>query len=151
MKKNHLLTHQCKVKSLLVLSVILSSLFISSCNKYEEGPAISLRTKTERVHNNWKIAQALKDGQDVTQSYYKYELDLSKDGGATLSTNYDFAGLNYQFVTSGEWVFVSNKEKLSFDFDKNSEDGVYTILKLKEDEMWLRQDANNLELHYVTR
>jgi hypothetical protein len=151
MKNSKNLIFKSKKNNSLFFSLFLSSLFLTSCNKYEEGPKFSLRTKTERVHNNWKISYAKEDGADVTSSYHRYELDLEKDGDAALSTNYDFAGVNYQYVTNGKWSFISDKEKLSFDFDNNDADGIYTILKLKEDEMWLSEDGKDIVLHFVTR
>jgi hypothetical protein len=131
------------------LTIVL--LFGASCKKYEEGPAFSLKSKTERVANSWKVAQAFEDGKDVTADYNKYELDLTKTGSARLSAKYKFAGLNYQFETDGTWSFVSDKEKIAFNFNADEADAVYTILKLKEDEMWLREDGEDFEIHLVPR
>jgi len=76
--------------SLSILLIAFSAITFTSCEDYPEGPAISLISKTNRVANNWRVAQALNDGVDV-------------------------------------------------------------ILKLKEDEMWLKQDGGTTEIHYVTR
>jgi hypothetical protein len=137
---------------IILLSIATAILItINGCKKYPEGPVISLRTKTERVANNWKVAQALDNGNDVTSDYIKYELALTKTGSASLTAKYKILGIDFDYTTDGTWVFASNKEKISFDFDNNSSDGVYKILKLKEDEMWLKEDAGNVELHLVTR
>lgn len=139
-----------KVKSIVVA---FASIFITmtSCQKYEDGPAISLRTKTERVANDWKINSATENNQDVTGDYNKYELNLTKGGEATLTADYSFAGVSYQYTTEGTWSFASDKEKIAFNFDNDDADGIYEILKLKEDEMWLKEDGESLELHFVTR
>jgi hypothetical protein len=47
--------------------------------------------------------------------------------------------------------FLSDKEKISFDFANDDADGVYEILKLKEDEMWLKEDRGSKEFHFVPR
>lgn len=133
---------------LIALVVILSA---TSCSKYPDGPMFSLRTKTERVTNNWKVAQALDNGVDETADYTKYELDLAKDGGATLAAKYVTFGVTYEFVTVGTWSFVDDKNKISFVLDNDDANGVYQILKLQEDEMWLKKDQGTIELHYVTR
>lgn len=127
------------------------TLLIASCKKYEEGPALSLRSKTERVANSWRIAQALDNGNDVTSQYNKFELDLTKGGSATLSAEYTFFNSELKYITDGTWVFVSNKEKISLNFENDDADGVYTILKLKEKEMWVKKDGDTVELHLVPR
>lgn len=132
---------------LLAFSVILISM--TACQKYEDGPAISLRSKSERVANDWKINQATDSGKDVSSDYKRYELNLTKDGGATLSADYNFGGFTYQYVTNGNWSFSNDKEKINFDFENNDADGIYRILKLKEDEMWLFDESDELELHFV--
>ena len=139
-------------KGKILLSAI-GILLISStgCQKYPEGPLLSIHSKTERVANDWKVAQALDNGNDVTTDYNEYELNLSKSGGATLSAKYVVLGSTLEFVTDGKWAFVNNKEKLSFDFENNAGDGIYRILKLKEDEMWLKQDDGSVELHFVSK
>ncbi len=139
-----------KKGKILILAVIMSFSFVG-CNKYPDGPAVSLRTKTERVANSWKVAQALENGNDVTSDYNQFDLDLSKKGEAKLSANFTVFGADYQYTTSGSWSFVNTKESISFDFENDDADGVYTILKLKEDEMWLKRNGDNVELHFVSR
>lgn len=138
-----------KTKKILLSVLSIAVLSVTACKKYQEGPVISLHSKTERVANNWKVGQALDKGNDVTSSYTKYDLDLAKNGSASLTAKYKFLGSDYAFTTKGTWVFVSNKDKISFDFDNNDADGVYQILKLKENEMWLKSDGGTLELHFV--
>jgi hypothetical protein len=138
-----------RIKILAVLLILLAG--IGACKKYEDGPAFSLRSKAARVANNWKIAEALDNGNNVTSDYNKYELDLTKDGHAELSIDYNFFGGNLKYTTSGTWTFVSEKEKISFDYENDQADNVYKILKLKEKEMWLKEDTGTLELHLVPR
>jgi hypothetical protein len=134
---------------LLPMLVILVS--ITACKKYEEGPAVSLRSKKERVENKWKIAQALDNGKDVTNDYNQYDLDLTSGGAATLTAKYAIGAGTFEYTTEGNWSFVSDKENISFDFDNNDADGVYKILMLKEKEMWLRDVDGSPELHFVER
>lgn len=140
-----------KTKQILLSSIAIMMLSIIGCKKYPDGPEYSLLTKKERVANDWKIAQVYDNGKDVTSDYSKYELSLRKSGAATLSAKFVILGSNFEYVTEGTWAFVSDKAKLSFDFDNNNADKVYQILKLKEDEMWLKEDAGTLEIHYVTK
>ena len=139
-----------KVKFLLSITTILLLTFYG-CKKYPEGPSVSLRSRTERVANNWKVGQVLDKGKDVTSRYNKYELTTTESGIAKLTVKYDIFGTAFEYATTGTWVFVSNQEKLSFDFNNDNADGVYQILKLEEQEMWLKEDGGSLELHYVPR
>ena len=140
-----------QVKFFLSAALVVILISVTGCQKYPEGPLVSLRTKTERVANQWKVAQALDNGSDVTSSYNMFELRLTKKGGATLSIKYTALGATLEYTTEGQWSFVNNKEKISFDYDNNDADRVYRILKLEEEEMWLKEDNGNIELHFVSK
>lgn len=141
-----------KSKIAMFFSVIAIALFaFTSCDTYPEGPLISLVSKTDRVANNWKVAQAFDNGTDVTADFNQYELNLAKNGIAELTAKYVFLGVNFDYTTNGTWSFVSDSEKISFNYENNSADGVYQILKLKTNEMWLKEDGGTLELHCVTQ
>lgn len=139
------------MKTLRLIMAVTGLFTFTMCNKYDEGPMLSLRSKTERVANNWKVAQAIEDGKDVTGDYNKYELDLTKTGNARLSAEYKFVRVSYKFETDGTWSFVNDKENISFNYKNDDADAVYRILKLHEDEMWLRKDGTTLEFHLVPR
>ena len=139
-------------KGTLIFAVVAILVIVASCKKYPEGPWLSLRSKAERVANNWKIAEALNNsGSDITTDYNEYELDLSRSGSASLLAKYSFFGTDFNYSTSGTWVFVDDKDKISFDFENNAADGVYSIRRLEEKEMWLRKDDNSVEFHFVPR
>ncbi len=50
----------------LVAAVAL--LFVASCSKFEDGPAISLRSKENRLIGNWRLTKWTEKGVDVTDS-----------------------------------------------------------------------------------
>ncbi len=122
---------------------------ITSCKKYEEGPGFSLISKKERVANTWKIEKAMNDGEDVTDEYDQYELFLSKDGDSKIVANYSFGDFTAEFETDGTWMFDDNKETLVTDYENDDADMRYQILKLKEDELWLREEGRETELHLM--
>lgn len=130
-------------------TAILLLVTMVGCKKYEEGPLLSLRSKNERVANSWRVGQALENGIDVTDQYHKFDYEISKEGKVTLNANYTILGADYIYVTSGDWAFLNNKEKISFDFDGSDHSTEYTILKLKEEEMWLVSDDSELEMHFI--
>lgn len=128
---------------LVMITITLST----GCGKYEDGPEFSLRSKKERIANTWRIESATDGGNDVTSSFTAYVLQMNKDGDATLTANYALGDVTFQFATAGTWDLTNNNEDLQLDFENNDADATYNILRLKEDELWLREKGGDLELH----
>jgi hypothetical protein len=129
------------MKKLLSIFFIGTLLLVSACGKYEEGPSFSLRSKKARVANDWAIAYAydFDEQKETTAEYQNKTWEFTKEG--------EFIERKSDIVDeAGKWDFISDKEELAIsigtDIDK------YTIIRLKENEMWLK-DAEE-ELHLVT-
>ena len=71
------------MKSLALLS-LFAIIFLSSCNKYSEGPNFSLLTRKARITNDWVLESYTKDGTDLYDASYEMNLSIEKDG--TFST-----------------------------------------------------------------
>ena len=127
------------------------TLLATSCKKYDDGPMFSLRSKTERISNTWRVDKASNGGNDVTSSFDQYELQLLSNGDATLAALYSLGSLSFEFETTGTWSFEDSKEDLRLDFENDAADRTYEILRLKEDELWLQDNGGGLELHLVSR
>jgi hypothetical protein len=123
----------------------------SSCKKYEEGPIVSVRSKEERVANTWVIEKAYDNGNDVTSDYDQYDLMMDKDQNAKLTSNYKSGNVTFSFSTEGVWSFENNKNDLRLDFDDDDADRVYEILRLKEEELWLKEKGGEQELHLKSK
>lgn len=139
------------MKNLKIAAAVLATVVLASCNKYEEGPAVSLRTKKARVENTWKIGQALRNGDDVTSDYDEYTLRLTKDGDANLAALYTAGNFSYETETDGTWEFKNSKENIFLNFTDDDFDREYQILKLENDDMWIREIGGEDELHLVTK
>lgn len=137
--------------TILTLAVGLSGM-LSSC-KYEEGPFLSLKSRTERVSNTWQVESATDvDGNDKTSDYDGITWTLDTEGNFTV--NGDLAGIPYSY--SGNWEFSDSDANIritysytvlgvSFSVDDESE-----ILKLKEEEVWIKDlDDDRIELHLI--
>ena len=131
----------------LSIPILALTLSITSCKKYEEGPMISLRSKKERMANTWKVVKATDDGKDITSSYDQYDLQMLTDGDASIAAIYTIGDISFEFETNGTWDFNDNKEELELDMENDKADLAYNILKLKEDELWLREKGTAVELH----
>lgn len=124
-----------------------ATFILTSCNKYEDGPAFSLRSKTARIANTWQVDKAYEDAEDVTDQYDQYELQMFSNGDARLAALYTFGDFTFEFETDGTWEFENNAEDLALDFDNDDADRTYEILRLKEDELWLKAKGGSTELH----
>lgn len=137
-----------KANAIKILSLFLITTgLIEGCRKYEDGPAISLIPKKERVANTWVVEKALADNMDVTGDYDHYEIYLTNDGDAELTAQYTVFGIHYITDTDGTWQFTNNQSNIQFNYEDDSQDAEYQILKLTEKEFWLRQVGQELELH----
>jgi len=113
-----------------------------SCSKYDDGPWISLRGKQNRLVNTWQYSLVLRNGVNVT------------DGKVQGSPNYNESSIGFneedrftEILTvnstaaqhDGDWSFDEDKATLQLTFDDGSEARNLTILKLKNDELWLQE------------
>ena len=134
-----------KIKTfiLIIITTALLIPFNQGCGKYEEGPSISLRTKTSRLKGIWDI----KDYTNFDFSFIdNWTFEFEKEGGFT-SIKELVAG-NTETM-KGEWEFVSDKEAIGINWEDEGEADVeYTIIMLKDKEMILK-DASENEINLV--
>ncbi|MBK9287667.1 MAG: hypothetical protein IPN38_08260 [Flavobacteriales bacterium] len=130
-----------------ILAISALGTLSTGCGKYEDGPDFSLRSRASRIANTWKVESARKGGDDVTSSFTQYELNMTKDGDATLTANYELGDVTFEYATNGTWDLENKDEDLKLDFENNDADETYNILRLKEEELWLREKGGDLELH----
>lgn len=118
------------MRKIMTLAAALFAMALFTGCKYEEGPAISLRSKTSRVANVWRVEKVLKNGTDVTGDYDSYEETYEKDGDYSLKI-----GGTFSIETSGKWEFQNKHEEIRI-YDAGAADRTTYILRLKENEFW---------------
>jgi hypothetical protein len=130
-----------------VLSLILLGGFlfagISGCKKYEDGPLISLTSRTERVSNTWKVDNYKINGDDFTSLVSGYTETFTKAG------NYSYTwGL---FSGTGSWAFKNNYAEIQLTGIENQSSQTLVILKLEEKQFWYyyMDGDDKKELHLV--
>ena len=136
-----------KGKTLAVI-VLLSALtlpIIHSCKKYEEGPTLSIRTRAERVANNWKVENYKINGDDFTSLVSGYTESFTKKG----AYSYSWGILG----GSGTWKFQNKDEEIKLSGDDGQSSRTLIILKLEEKAFWYYyMDGNDKnELHLVAK
>jgi hypothetical protein len=121
----------------------------NSCKKYEEGPTISLRSKTARVSNVWKIEKYLENGTDKTTNFTNsnYTVTLTEDGNYSYS--YTFGSSNV--TGSGKWEFQNKDTEIKISGINGVPSQTLIILRLKESEFWYyHMDGNDKdEFHLI--
>jgi len=130
--------------SLILLVGILAPI-LQSCSKYEEGPMISLRTRTERLANIWKVDNYKVDGTDYTSIVSNYTETFSNSG----AYSYDWGILG----GSGTWAFQNKDLEVKLTGDENQTSRVLFILKLEEKTLWYYyiEDDKRHEYHLTQK
>jgi hypothetical protein len=152
------------MKKFLIFIFTTSILLFSQCKKYPEGPSFSLRTKTERISNTWKLNQLLVNNVDSTAQYSSilkdYTVIINKSGSYSISYYVSLPPFgNFTNTENGNWSFSSNKKEInltpvSITLGTLPAANSWQILKLYEKELWLKDIDNNgkiTELHLLPK
>ncbi len=143
------------MKTLFAFILLIGTLLFTECKKYPEGPALSLRTKKERIANTWKLSKYIENSVDLTSNFNsiftQFSFYASKDGHYTISRQYQSF---FNTTESGTWTLSSNKKDFTLNPSSISAGtlpnySTWQILKLYEKEFWLRTlDANGKLIEY---
>lgn len=127
----------------LLSAIIISSTFFYSC-KYEEGPALSLRTKKYRMTGTWKVEKITKKDGDLftpdNNNSIRYSFNKSGTGDYILKV---FGITTTQLL---DWEFANSKKNLKITYENG--DVVNTeILRLTNEQLIvLTKDGDRWEL-----
>lgn len=134
-----------KIFASALLLVLAFTVVIPACKKYEEGPGISLRSKKERVANEWKYERVLAgDGAEQSPDYEGMLLTIKND--------FTFSGYDHQeSINEGTWKFGEKKKNIILQNNSGVEDQ-WLILRLTENEFWVldsKEDGSTSEYHFI--
>ena len=133
-----------KLLAFLLLATIVMVGF-NACKKYEDGPYLSLRSKHNRVVNEWKLNKATNEGIDVTSQFQEYYFTFNDDNTYTY---------NRKLVKeTGTWDFDDDKLNIVLTPAGSSTTESYKIIRLKNDELTLDQTVGSqtTRYYYVTK
>jgi hypothetical protein len=153
-----------------LLFILAIPLLLASCNKYEDGPAISFRSAEKRLCGKWRVSHLLYNEKDITVAYYASHFDLYPFNiYADWSRSYFISITHTDGNIIARSALTLNKKKnvmtfglipedtyksISLDvftiIPHLSENNNWTILRLKNNEFWIRTDfeTNNFEIHF---
>lgn len=123
-------------KLVAFLAAIVLMVSVNSCKKYEDGPLLSLRSKTARIVNEWVIDKVMTNGVDVTANY-------PDDYLLTINDDLTYTMLGNAVTQEGTWAFDEKKESIIFTLTSSGMEYLYTIKRLKNKELTLVQDINS--------
>lgn len=119
-----------------LIPALLVLLITASCNKYEDGPKLSLRTRKARLVNTWVISKYLVNGDDQT-AYFNtvapnYTVVFEKNGNYSISISSGSAS----FTESGTWELSESKSfVIRYETSPDTETHSNEITRLKNDEL----------------
>lgn len=143
-----LLFYDLFMRNYKVLLLFVALMIVAEgCKKYDEGPAISFRGRSERVANTWKAEKVLENGVDKTSDYTSYTVTFTKDGGYTFAYTYG----SWSLAGNGKWEFQNDEKEIKVNGVNNQSSETLYILRLKEKSFWYyTMDGNNrFEVHLV--
>jgi hypothetical protein len=128
-------------KPYLLMLIIIIAFAETSCNKYEEGPLISFRSKKNRLLGVWKVVEFKKDNEDLTQFYqdtcgcnFEFAYDTSPNSPHSKwqqinilcnENNWNFISsnddINYFHITQSTWSLFNGEKKLYTQFGVNND------------------------------
>lgn len=116
-----------------LVAMMALTMTVTSCNKYEEGPSVTLLTAKMRITGDWSLLNVTSNGYDVTSFYPTTNLEIVKD-----ETYKHIASSGSTSITvTGTWKF--NDDKTQFiTTDSDGDVTTYTIVKLKNDILKLK-------------
>jgi hypothetical protein len=134
-----------KIKKSILIIFIATAVFavIPACKKYPEGPAFSLRTRTERVANTWRVDNYKVNGTDYTSLVSGYTETYTKSG----AYSYSWGNL----FETGRWAFANDDREIQITGTDNQSDHTLIILKLEEKQFWYyyMDGGDKKEFHMV--
>jgi hypothetical protein len=142
-------------KIAIILSIFAATtMILSSCAKYEEGPSFTLLTKKARIVGTWTLTEVTVNGTVEDLEGMIIKSTLEKDGTGSMSMTWS----GFTFTSDLEWEFDEEKEHLrtrSKDVDETEfsewEEG--EIIRLTNSEFWVRtvETENSVTVTTITK
>ncbi len=143
MKTKEFFTDNNKLR--VIFFTLVSIFTLQSCQKYEDGPMVSFRTRTERVSNQWVVDNYKINGADYTSLLTNYNETFTKNGAYAYSWSL--------FDGKGTWKFQNNDKEIKLTGSDSQASRTLFILKLEEKSFWYyyTKDDDRHECHMIQK
>ena len=135
------------MKKISVCAFLVLAIFLTTCKKYPDGPAFSLRSAKARIaHSVWAVEYYEVNNIDSTSFF------LLKPHIDSCENSFQFyAGSDYTSIsgcTFGDWGLMDNNKIISINASKNFDPSPFVksgslkwnILRLTIKEFWIETD-----------
>lgn len=124
-----------------VFVTLITALSLFSCKKYEEGPELSLRSKTNRLSGNWEVVKI--DGYRLSSDGSLVLIDFEQNGDFSMLSSFNDGFGNFSnFREVGEWEWENRKEEVEIQGSTFRED--WEIIRLTNRELWFETANRSL-------
>jgi hypothetical protein len=125
---------------------------LTSCGKYDDGPAFSLSSKKSRISGDWHVSENISTTTPLGTFGISINEDLTvnKDGGFTWKYDDSNSGFSISGTETGKWEFSDDKESVNWTFSDGTVENT-KILKLTKKELWMERkddDGTTYEIHF---
>jgi hypothetical protein len=125
----------------LLALMIFTAWSLGGCSKYDDGPRFSLRSKKERVTNNWVATRVFRNDIEETNFYFLYGMEFQRNGGFIWRIDRNDDNLDLA-ERAGTWQLTAANTQIEITFleadpDTDQEKLFLTIRRLAEDELWV--------------
>lgn len=129
-----------------IVFIAMIAIFAASCGKYEEGPSISLKSKTKRLAREWTVEKVIENGVDITQAYLSMvntHTMLFLDYGSLKET------INTTVLAKG-WEWGEKKETIIITYKLLQVESKVTfyIKRLTSKEFWYTTTLDNKDYEF---
>lgn len=126
------------MKNILIVTII--AVFAFSCGKYEEGPGLSLASKTARLVNTWEVEKVIENGIDITTRYNTMYPDLT----IKYMKNNSILQIENKTELAKAWEWGEDKETVIITWELLEVKSVQInkILRLTSKEYWYSTTLN---------
>ncbi len=132
--------------NLIFSLLLLGSILVSSCKKYDDGPSISFRSKISRLFGYWKMEKWIENNVEInSQLKFQHQFGFAKDGTYYYSFTDTTTDTSSNFT--GTWQFRHDREQLVLGLQdplNGMEYKVWDIKRLAYKEIWLENISPGL-------
>ena len=127
--------------------LVVGSITLISCGKYDEGPGLSLRSKTGRLAGDWKVEKSTVSNAlgsiNNTATYDGYTWTFEKDGAATFKYG--------AFTSVATWKFNDDKSIVIMTYSVTGSVDSMPLTRLTNKEFWTKEvyGGSTEERHFV--
>jgi hypothetical protein len=119
-------------------TLAVGSATLTSCSKYEEGPSLTLASKTSRLTGSWKLTSLTINGVAEDLTGLNQTMSILKDGTYSAAVVYSYMGFNYSDNSAGTWIFSDDKTQFITTENGTNSSDTQTIVRLAGKELKLK-------------